>query len=53
MAGLEKMYILMYDPTSFTPFFQPAFSTICSSFKICIPLYIVVLGRFVDLVSED
>ena len=53
MAGLGKMYKLMYDPTSFTPFFWPAISTICSGQEIYLPLYIVLLARFVDWMSGD
>ena len=47
------MYKLMYDPTSFTPFFLPAFSTIYMGSFMPAPLYIVVLARFVDVVSGD
>ena len=53
MAGLGKMYKLMYDPTSFTPFFRPALYTICMGRFMPTPLYIVVLARFVDLMSGD
>ena len=47
------MYKLMYDPTSFTPFFQPALSTICMGRFMPTPLYIVVLARFVGRLSGD
>lgn len=48
-----KKYKLMYDPTSFTPFFRPATYAIYMGMIIPTPLYIVVLGRFALSASED
>lgn len=47
------MYKLMYDPTSFTPFFQLASYTIYMGVEICTPLYIVVWKVFVLSASGD
>ena len=47
------MYKLMYDPTSFTPFFRPAHYAIYMGRLSGIPLYIVVWMVFVLSASGD
>ena len=48
-----KMYKLMYDPTSFTPFFRPAPYAVYMDKLYTAPLYIVVWKVFVLSASGD
>ena len=47
------MYKLMYEPTSFTPFFRPAAYAIYMGKLYAAPLYIVVRKVFVLSASGD
>ena len=47
------MYKLMYDPTSFTPFFRPTPYAIYMDKLYIAPLYIVVWKVFVLSASGD